>query len=300
MAEDKAAWDKELQQLRQALEGAGNGAMPPAAESICAALKADSDVNRKVYVLGRLEAAQAVRLCRAGHMPWWPAFAGHAFFGDLAGLRRVYEAAQEDPGQETEKPSPTNAYRWISQTYVIGGDASNKIDTGVLRQLFAWKADPNDDNGKWLEKSLRSYDTGALRVLVENGASLPTVFKVMAELQKEGGDAQIGRIQDALAKDPLYLKVDDQTLAEVKFIADPSGGATFRTLFNFKARRVSEIYEAGAGHGAVMNAVNFNDYDQEALECARDRLQRLGGHPAETVLTFAKPRLPNAQVPGPA
>jgi hypothetical protein len=286
-------WDRELQGLRQALQGvAEGGAIPQVAVDICAAMKKlpNNEGSHQVFVLGQLEPAQSALLCRADLMPWSTALTGRVFFGDLAGMRAVYGAQQENPGKGAEGPSPTTAYKWIAEPYKLIDDVANKADVGVLAQLLDWGADPNDDGGKWLEKSLRAQNAGFLRLLLDHGADPATVFRTLSELQEAKKSAQVAQIQEALPGRVFSAKVDDESLVESRFVPATGGGGVFRTLFNFRARRVSEVYENNAGTSSSLASIDFGDYDQGVLQAAREDLIRRGGHPREFTQGIDKPR----------
>ncbi|HYD17896.1 MAG TPA: hypothetical protein VEF76_05415 [Patescibacteria group bacterium] len=230
-----------------------------------------------VALFSRLDTDISIAIARSGGAPWWQPFTGKVFAGDLAGARKVWDNATAAQA----KPNATSAMTWISHPYTATGIA-NKTDAAMLRQLFDWGADVNEKNGEWLEKAVRTLDGDALKEFVTRG-NVKTVFRAMENL----GDAQRAKIQRWLQKPVTYVKVDDSTLSETKFIPDPQGGATFRTLFNFSARRISEIYEYGADRKALMTTAGFDDYDSAAIDVAREKLRALGGKPADGL---GKPR----------
>jgi hypothetical protein len=224
-----------------------------------------------VALFSRLDTDIAIAIARGGGAPWWQPFTGKVFAGDVAGARKVWEHAVAAQA----KPNATSAMTWISHPYTAAGIA-NKIDAGVLRQLFDWGADVNEKNGEWLDKAVRTLDGDALKEFVVR-APVKAVFKAMENLP----EAQQAKIQRWLQKPVSYVKVDDATLSETKFIPDAQGGASLRTLFNFSARRISEIYEYGADRKALMTTASFDEYDSAAIEFAREKLRALGGKPAD-------------------
>ena len=59
-------------------------------------------------------------------------------------------------------------------------------------------------------------------------------------------------------------------------------------MFNFRASRVTEIYQYGTDRKAVMTSVPFDEYDPAALQFAREKLQAMGGQPRDSL---SKPRM---------
>lgn len=230
----------------------------------------NNDVN--VAVFGQLDTDKMIALARAGAVHWWQPVTGKAFFGDAEGMKKIYNAAPSD-----SRPSATSAMTWVCFPYKAAG-VSNKIEASVLRQLFDWGADVNDKKGEWLEKALRSLDGEPLKEFVKRGP-IATVFKAMDGMTD---NARRAEIQKYLQKPTSYVKVDNDTLAETKFIPDPQGGSTFKSLFNFRARRVNEIFESADRKTTFMTSASFDDYDSAAIDSAREKLAALGGKPADS------------------
>lgn len=226
-----------------------------------------------VAVFGQLDADKMIALARAGAVHWWQATTGKAFYGDVDGMRKIYNAAPADG-----RPSATSTMTWLSYPYKAAGVA-NTIEAVVLRQLFDWGADVNEKKGEWLEKAVRNLDGEPLKEFVKRG-NIATVFKAMDDVKD---DARRSEIQKLLQKPTSYVKVDDDTLGETKFIPDAQGGSTFKSLFNFRARRVNEVFEAPGGKSVFMTSASFDDYDSAAIDFAREKLKALGGKPADSL-----------------
>ncbi len=229
-----------------------------------------NDVN--VAVFGQLDTDKMIALARAGAVHWWQPFTGKAFFGDAEGMKKIYNATPTE-----SRPNATSAMTWVCFPYKAAG-VSNKIDVAVLRQLFDWGADVNEKKGEWLEKAVRNLEGEPLKEFVKRG-SIATVFKAMDSITD---DARRGEIQKMLQKPTSYVKVDNDTLSETKFIPDAQGGATFKSLFNFRARRVNEVFESADRKTTFMTSASFDDYDSAAIDLAREKLTALGGKPADS------------------
>lgn len=228
-----------------------------------------NDVN--VAVFGQLDTQKMIVMAAAGAVHWWQPFTGKAFFGDLDAMKKIYNATPSE-----SRPNATSAMTWVCFPYKAAG-VSNKIDAAVLRQLFDWGADVNEKKGEWLEKAVRNLDGEPLKEFVKRG-NIATVFKAMDGMTD---DARRAEIQKLLQKPTSYVKVDDDTLSETKFIPDAQGGSSFKSLFNFRARRVNEVFESSDRKTTVMTSASFDEYDSAAIDFAREKLKALGGKPKD-------------------
>lgn len=227
----------------------------------------NNDLN--VAVFGQLNTDKMIALARTGAVHWWQPFTGKAFFGDAAGMKKIYSAAPAE-----SRPNATSAMTWVCFPYKAAG-VPNNIEASVLRQLFDWGADVNEKKGEWLEKAVRQLEGEPLKEFVSRG-NIATVFKAMDGITD---DARRAEIQKLLQKPTSYVKVDDDTLSEAKFIPDAQGGSTFKSLFNFRARRVNEVFESSDRKATFMTSASFDDYDSAAIDFAREKLKALGGKP---------------------
>lgn len=248
--------------------------------------------DRRVFTFGQMDTDKCILLCRAGAVPWWMPLTGRVIRGDLDETKKLYEAYSKDAGQG-EKLDISPVLTWVANPSDVAPGYATKRSPAMIRQVLKWGADPNYGEGKWLEYALRKHEADCIRPLLEHGATSATVQRVMDALQREQNYTQLGRVQEALTRTG-FLKIDEQTLMEAKYVPDMKGMSVFKTLFNFRSRRVQEIYETGAGAQAVVNGVRFDDYDPDALRHARETLIRLGGSPRELEGVLDKPRTPKA------
>lgn len=280
MAAADPVWQKTLDTLKTQLNGmrADDVLLPQGLRDAFSQIDLSQwSSDRKVFTFGQLDVDKVIPLCREGLVPWWCPFTGAIYRGDLAAAKKMQKAFEQDVGKG-EKPNMSSALTWIVYPHKINDGFSNTIEPKVIRQMLAWGADANYENGKWLEFALRNLDAEGIRPFLDYGAQSGAILRVMDDLQKNQKFAQLGKIQDALAH-CSYVKVDDQTLLEAKYVPDARGCSVFKTLFNFRSRRVHELYETGQGAQAVMNGMPFEEYDREALAFAQEKLTQLGGKP---------------------
>lgn len=258
------------QLLTRVVQTGGNWYIPEDVKAQFQKQSHNPDINDiNVAVFGQLDTDKMIALARAGAVHWWQPFTGKAFFGDAEGMKKIYNAVPAE-----SRPNATSAMTWVCFPYKAAG-VSNKIEVAVLRQLFDWGADVNEKKGEWLEKAVRQLDGEPLKEFVKRG-SIATVFKAMDAITD---DTRRAEIQKLLQKPTSYVKVDDDTLSETKFIPDAQGGSTFKALFNFRARRVNEVFEGPDRKTVFMTSAAFDDYDSAAIDFAREKLKSLGGKP---------------------
>jgi len=244
--------------------------------------------DRRVFTFGQIAPDKCVMLCRAGHLPWWMPLTGRVVRGELDEMKKLHDAYTKDAGQGA-KLDFSPMLSWVMSPTDIAPGVPTKRSPDVIRQLLKWGGDPNYTDGKWLDSALRKHEPDCIKPLLEHGAASLTVQRVMDALQREQNFAQLGRVQEALAR-TSHIKIDAETVMEAKYIPDAKGTSVFKTLFNFRARRVHEIYESGQGAQVTMHGIPFADYDTDALAHARETLIRLGGSPREMEGVLEKPK----------
>lgn len=292
----KASLDYINDLLGQAVEKSGNDTITAAdtaalSQSLKALGAADWDNNRKLYTFSKLPLHLSMPAAEAGLLPWWPVMTGRAFDGDLDGLRKVYDITREKIIDEDSRPDVNSALTWVSFPHKVNDSYYNSIKPDVLQQLFDWGADPNRENGKWLIKALKECDADVVDVWLNNGAALKTVVQVinsMAGSSKERHAFLLSRLPGRAYYDVL----DTDTLLETKFVPDVGGASAFKTVFNFKAQRVTEIYESAKQQQPVMTSSLFEDYSTTALAAAKEKLEKMTGKPVETAARVVKPAKP--------
>lgn len=250
--------------------------------------------DRKLYTFGRLDLDVALKAAEADLIPWWTVLTGRVYAGDLEGLRKVYDTAQKVVIDKESRPDLNPALTWISYPHEIQG-YKNKIEPAVLQQMFDWGADANYDNGSWLTKAMYQCDENVINVWLDNGAALKHVVTAINKLN--GRNAELhAKLLGLLPGRGFYDSLDSDTLLETKFVPDVGGVSTFKTIFNFKAQRVTETYESPRQTQPVMQTCLFEDYSTTALQSARTRLEKITGKPVEQSSRIEKKPFPRGLV----
>ena len=248
--------------------------------------------QQRVFALGHLETRLVIELCRAEVAQWWEALAGSTYFGRLDDLRRRHAAMEEDPGKCTQKPDLSATMTWGAFNYSIAEGAPPALNGDVASQLFDWGADPfykDNRNETYFNKALRGSPAGVIHAFLSHGAPGETAMEVRDELLRAGEYKQAREIQTGLGLGGFYAKVDNATVMETKYVTDAGRACVLRTVFNFGAQRINETFEI-AGGAPAMASCNFADYSRNAIDLARDALEKLGGDPGPDIRLPDKPR----------
>lgn len=254
------------------------------------------DSNRKIYTYSQLKLDLTIPAAEAGLIPWWAVMSGRAYAGDLDGLRKVYDLTRKKIIEEDSRPDVNSTLTWVSFPHKVNDSYSNKIRPDVLQQLFDWGADPNREGGKWLINALKECDAEAVDVWLDNGASLKTVVQVINGMNGRNAERH-AFLLSRLPGRAYYDALDADTLLETKFVPDVGGTSAFKTVFNFKAQRVTEIYESPRQQQPVMVSSLFEDFSVTAVAAAREKLESITGKPVETSARIAKTPKPKLQKP---
>ncbi len=283
---------QKLAELRQALAAQGPAALQTTATW---------ETHLRIFAFGQLDAQTLTDGCRAGAIPWWEPLAAKTYFGQLDDLRTLRAAMEADTGLSTDKPDLSTTMTWGSWPCPIVEGLPPALDGAVLDQLFDWGANPlikDFNGGSYYDKALHESPSGVIHAFLSHGAPQNNATRIRDELLAAGNTRQAGEIQQALGLGGFFTKVDNRTLMETKYISEPGRNSILRTVFNFGAQRVNEVFET-QGAGSAMTSCGFDDYDRRAIDAARDTLEKLGGAPGDAWMldkkkkaALAEPRKP--------
>ena len=292
----RAEWEKPLDDLRARLAPLAD--MPSGDERNAALAAAFGPAagwtrEQKIFTLDGVGRRDAIDSARAGAIQWWEALASATYFGRLDDLRILHAALEQDPGNGS-KPDLSTIMTWGAWNSSIAEDVPPAGNPGVLNQLFDWGADPMFkayNGGTYFDKALRGSRSGIIQAFLAHGAPPATAAQVRDQLLQNGDYSQAREIQSALGFGGFYAKVDDAAVMETKYVTDAGRGCVLRTVFNFGAQRVHEVFEA-AGSAPAMTGCSFADYSRSAIDLARAALEKLGGKPGFEIPLSDKPRRP--------
>lgn len=259
---------------------------PQLAEMLAGPLK---DNNHAVFTAGQLDPAAAAALARAGLVKWWHAFAGAAYFGKPENLRSLRALHDADHGAGGRHDNFDSTLTWATHPHSVAKGLVASMDRETVALLIGWGANVNYENGKYYGYVLRGSPADIITLYLDNGAPKQAAEVAMQEETGKKNYLQAQRIDNALGGDGIYAKVDAQTLMVTQFIAEPEGVATLKTIYNFRSRRLNEIYTPpGADAKPAMTSTDFAGVDTAALRRAQQKLEQSGGAPADVL---EKPKL---------
>lgn len=264
------------------------------------------------YLLSQVPADDLADVCRMGAVPFTLALSSKAAAAPVSELQAFMERAQDALDAKALNAALRYAVIVQSVTQHVGGhdydahyetytfgDAAQNADA-----LIQKGARTDGANADLLLRAVNQKNPDLVRALVEGGANLMEAgVKAMRraeEMKDEKADIIAQYLKGKLERSAHTVMADDQTLVVTKKL-DALGGQ-LKLVFNFEARRVTEIFTTYAMGERVPQAAmlshRFEDYDAEALKTAFDALVALGGRPRPVQSTVADKQLrPSVHVP---
>lgn len=212
-------------------------------------------------------------LCQHNIMSWQAALDAKALMGTADDVQKIADAAQEN-GQSL---NISNALNWAAQPKLLTQGVYFNGNLATTEKLFDLGALPNYNSQNLFLEVVEKGDFDVARAFARRAHTVgmdieryihwarsnnrPATYEKMRQLHWEYGRYQVA---------------DYETLVEKKQIADKS---QISVVFNFAARRVSEIFEYGQPAQAVKTDIAFDDYAEEAILAAQKKLTELRGNP---------------------
>ena len=229
--------------------------------------------TRTYMTYGAFDTDVLLTLCQHGMMAWQTALDAKALTGAAEDIQKIADAAQ-DHGQSLNF---SNALNWAAQPKLLTQGMYFKGNLETTEKLFDLGALPNYNSQNLFLEVVEKGDFDIARAFARRahtvgmdmeryiswakGNNRPATYDKMRKLHWEYG---------------RYHVADYETLVEKKQLADKS---QISVVFNFAARRVSEIFEYGQPTQAVKTDIGFDDYAQAAILAAQNKLIELGGNP---------------------
>lgn len=251
---------------------------------------------RKYYTLGAVDTRALVAGAQQEMLDWEDILNAKALRGTAEDIKTILAAI----GKAEASADLDNALSWAAEPGALENTIYHSGNVQTAEALLSAGADPSYNNGDLFLDSVRTGNADMARVFCRAGMDDPDFHL------QEWHDNARSYVQTAEARQLIremyweygrYDVTDAATLVEHKNIGD---GTQLRVIFDFAARRVSEIYALQNNAQAFKTEISFDDYGPAALRKAREKLQELGGNPPADEPPaghrgMAKPKL---QVPG--
>lgn len=258
-------------------------ALAPVSALLNAITAANWPHNRLLYTLGHFSADQLLLLCETRRVEWNYAYRAKAAFGTAE------ELAAFDSGMRLQGQAPdlTSALVWAGRPQLLVAGLFHEGNLATSEWLLERGANPNYDNGSIYREAVDNGRSDIGRAFARHAQAANMDLSAWMNWAKSNGRQKLYRDLRAIWWDyARYTPADSQTLIEVKPLsaADQNAGQV-RYIFNFAAQRVTEIYEVGHPNQRHVDIRDFafEDYNDDALRIARDKLRELGGSPADHV-----------------
>lgn len=258
-------------------------------KNILAMMQANSWPQARLsYTLGQCDTAGLVLLAERKIYSWQEIFNAKAQHGTGDDLVAIQRAAQ-DQGQTIEL---TQALRAASKSTLPIEGLRVEANIATVDQLLKMGADPGLDNGQLFLNTVNEGRADIGRVFARHAqGTFLDVGSWMNWAQSNRKIKLYNDLRDIWWDYGRFKANDRETLIETKPLPDNTGH--LRIVYNFSARRVSEIYEHSNPRQALVKDFNFDDYGPEAIEQARQKLVELGGAPSSAGYTLrGKPVTP--------
>lgn len=231
--------------------------------------------NRKYYTLGKVPAVTLAAAAFHEMMDWEDALNAVAMSGTAEGVKTVLVKMEEADAT----PDLGDALNWAANPDALTSDLhfSGNIDTAAA--LLAAGALPSYNDGELFRDILRGGNADMARLFCRVGqkdADFALEYWHETARNHFYGPKERELLRDLYWEFGRFQAVDQATLVERKKMDD---GAQLRVIFDFAARRVSEIYMANHDVAPLKTEIGFDDYGPAALRAAREKLCELGGKP---------------------
>ncbi|MDY0009439.1 MAG: hypothetical protein RBS08_07015 [Bdellovibrionales bacterium] len=241
----------------------------------------------KYYILGQVDTNTLIAGARQEMIDWEDVLNAKALMGNGDDIHKIHAAAAK-----AEVHLDLNeALRWAVEPgdMTEGLYHSGNLETGEA--LLNLGVLPSYNGGHLFMDVLREGREDIARAFCRAGMDDSSFYlhhwQENARSYLEDNNAR-QLLREMYWEYGRYQAVDASTLVERKPMKDEG---KLRVIFDFAARRVSEIYTAG--NHSFKTEVSFDDYGPAALTQARAKLIELGGHPPadEPRHSISKPAL---------
>lgn len=230
--------------------------------------------ERRLHLFGHLDTEHAIGYLRENsyqYLNWQLFFDSKAAWGNPEELQNIYPSS-------CEAMSSVNLSNALVLAMTRGASFPGAVrvpDPEIIDMILLLGASPAQGFNQMVEEIRRGHKEIG-RVFARHAEGQKHInFKTHAEQFRSKGDFIMYRaFHDLYLEYGRFRRVDHETLEETK------DDLKMRVIFNFAARRVTEIYEMASP--PVLRDFSFDDYEENALHQAHEKLIAIGGAPADS------------------
>lgn len=228
---------------------------------------------RTYMTYGAFDTDTLLTLCRHNILGWQTALEAKALTGTADDIQKIADAAQ-DNGQSLNF---SNALNWAAQPKLLAPEMYFKGKLETTEKLFDLGALPNYNSQNLFLEVVEKGDFEIARAFARRAHTVGMdMERYISWAKSNNRPATYDSMRKLHWEYGRYQVADYETLVEKKQLAEKSH---MSIVFNFAARRVSEIFEYGQPAQAVKTDIAFDDYAEEAIQAAQQKLTELGGRP---------------------
>ncbi len=232
--------------------------------------------SRTHYTYGQMDTEALALLAERKIVSWQEIFNAKASFGKPEDLENIQRQAL----LFGTTINVNNALSHASKPANLVAGLRFEGNYATTEHLFKQGADPNlDNNGVLFYTVVEQGRSDIGRLFAKFGQN--GLLNVEMWVNKAKADRKI-KLHEDLRKIHWefgrYHVLDNETLQETKIL--PDNGGSLKILFNFASRHVTELLELPNPRQVVVKDYSFDDYGQQALESARQKMIEMGASPS--------------------
>jgi len=249
---------------------------------------------RQHYTVGQLDTNVLVLMAEKNVIGWQDLFNAKAAFGTAEDLVAVQQRALLFGATV----NPSHALPHAAKPLLLVNGLRHDGNLATTEQLFKMGADPGyDNNGGLFSAVVEAGRADIGRVFAKYGQH--GLLNIDAWVTSAKNNRKLKLYEDLRKIQWEYGRftvIDNETLAENKPLPDNTGN--LKIIFNFASHRVTEIMEITNPKQAIVKDFSFDDYGQNAITAAREKLVELGASPSKGESLLGKPSVARPAIRG--
>lgn len=250
---------------------------------------------RTSMTYGAMDTKDLMALCDYKMLNWQTALDAKAMHGTGEDMQEIAAAAKL-AGQSLNF---SNALVYAAHPRLLTTGLFYDGNLSTTEALFDLGAVPNHDSTNLFLKVVEGGNMDISRAFARRAHTVNiNLEKYVTWAQSNSKPKMYEDFRKLYWEYGRYNVADYETLVETKAMPEK---AQLNIVFNFAARRVSEIYEPGNPRQSIKTDFDFADYAEEAIMAAQKKLVEMGGNPTPydgstpTKRSIAKPKLSVSQ-----